>query len=285
MAVDGDAAFAEHRAMLLGLAYRLTGSMWDAEDVVQDAYVRWRRADRSDVEEPRAFLATIVSRLALDRLKASRTTREAYPGPWLPEPVDTSVLGPMDTAELRDTVAFATMHMLERLSPPERAVFVLREAFGLPYLDVSRMIGLTPNHCRQLLFRARQRVRAAPPQHRPTGAELEQLVGQFLDAARTGDLHGISKLLADDVVAWTDGGGRVRAALRPVHGKRSVVAFLGGLVRRYGLNEAGRLAINGQPGIYVLHNGVRQVVAFEISEGTIAGIFAVLNPDKLSWTP
>ncbi|WP_273379023.1 sigma-70 family RNA polymerase sigma factor [Actinopolymorpha pittospori] len=134
----------------MGLAYRLLGSMWDAEDVVQDAFLRWTAADRVDVREPRAFLLTIVSRLALDQLRSARVTREAYTGPWLPEPVDSAAFGPLDTAELRDTLSYAALHLMERLSPPERAVFLLREAFDLPYDDIAPIIGATVANCRQI---------------------------------------------------------------------------------------------------------------------------------------
>lgn len=152
------APFEQHRPLLLGLAYRLLGSMWDAEDVVQEAYVRWTRTERDDIREPRAFLITVVTRLALDQLKSARVSREAYAGPWLPEPVATAQLGPLDTTELRDTVSYATMHMMERLSPPERAVFVLREAFELPYNEIAGILGNSSQGCRQLHTRARRRL-------------------------------------------------------------------------------------------------------------------------------
>ncbi|MFD0479415.1 sigma-70 family RNA polymerase sigma factor [Nonomuraea thailandensis] len=150
--------FEEHRPMLLGLAYRLLGSMWDAEDVVQEAWLRWQATDHAGIREPRAFLVTVVSRLALDQLRSARVKREAYTGPWLPEPVETAQAGPLDTAELRDTVSYATLHMMERLSPPERAVFVLREAFELPYDQIAEIVGSSVANARQMHHRASVRL-------------------------------------------------------------------------------------------------------------------------------
>ncbi len=267
--------------MLLGLAYRLLGSMHDAEDVVQDAWLRWAAEDRSAVRDPRAFLVTVVTRLALDQLKAARTTRESYVGPWLPEPVDTARLGPLDTAELRDTVSFATLYALERLTPPERAVFVLREAFELPYLDIAQVLGLTTVHCRQLLMRARHRIAGGRAGARVTPEEHVRLLTGFLAAAERGDLSGLLELLADDVVAWNDGGGRVRAALRPIVGRQKVAAFVVGLVRRFGGAAAQLLDVNGQPALRTQIAGEEQLVAVEIRAGRIRAIYAVLNPDKL----
>ena len=152
--VESVTVFERHRSLLLGVAYRMLGSMWDAEDVVQDAYTRWARIEQ-DIRDPRAFLLTVVTRIALDHLKSAKVTREAYVGPWLPEPVATGALGPMDTAELRDSVAYATVHLMERMSPPERAVFVLREAFQLPYEQIAEIVGSSVANCRQLHSRGR----------------------------------------------------------------------------------------------------------------------------------
>ena len=282
---DATRVFEQHRPMLLGLAYRLLGSMWDAEDAVQDAYLRWAGTRAEEVREPRAFLITVVSRLALDRLKAARVTREAYTGPWLPEPVDTRELGPLDTAQLRDSVSYATMLVLERLTPPERAVFVLREAFGVPYADVSAVVGLPEGHCRQLLLRGRRKIAAGAGRGHATRQQHAQLLLGFLHAARTGDLDALTGMLTADVVAWNDGGGRVRAALRPVLGRPNVVAFVSALVRRYDMGDARLVDVNGHPALRTSVAGQEQLVALRVSEGRIAEIFAVLNPDKLRLVP
>ena len=278
---DDGRVFEQHRAVLLGLAYRLLGSMHDAEDVVQDAWLRWAAEDRSGVREPRAFLITVVSRLGLDRLKAARVTREAYIGPWLPEPVESGRLGPLDTVELRDTVSYATLHVLERLTPPERAVFVLREAFEMPYADISTVLGISAVHCRQLLARARQRVISGSDRGHPTREEHLRLLTGFLDAAGNGNLPGLVALLADDVVAWNDGGGRVRAALRPITGRDKVVSFVVGLVHRFGFSDAEIVDVNGHPGLLTHFVGQQQLVTIGVRDRRIQSIYAVLNPEKL----
>lgn len=273
--------FEQHRPVLIGIAYRMLGSMWDAEDVVQDGYLRWAGTDQSTVRNPRAFLITVVSRLALDRLKSARVTRESYVGPWLPEPVDTSELGPLDTAELRDSVAFATLHMLERLSPPERAVFVLREAFDFPYEQIGDVVGLSPAHCRQLLQRARRHLTEGRERAHPSGEEHTRLLLSFLEAARTGDLDELNGLLADDVVSYNDGGGRVRAALRPILGKARVIAFVLGLAKRYEVGEATLVTANGQPALHVHVDGGDQLLMLDARDGRIDALFSVSNPEKL----
>ena len=273
--------FEAYRPLLLGLAYRLLGSMWDAEDVVQDAYLRWTGTDRADIREPRAFLITIVSRLALDQLRSARVTREAYTGPWLPEPVATAALGPLDTAELRDTVAYATIHLMERLSPPERAVFVLREAFDLPYDEIARILDTTSSNCRQMHSRAGRRVTSGRDKFTLAEDDHAKLLARFLEAAQSGDLTGLTELLTEDVVAWNDGGGKVRAALRPIEGRARVVAFIAGLVTRYPFGDARVVTANGLPALALTVDGIEQVVTISVHEGRIDGVYAVLNPDKL----
>ena len=273
--------FGEYRPLLLGLAYRLLGSMWDAEDVVQEAYLRWTRSDRSQVRTPRAFLVTVVSRLALDQLRSARVTREAYPGPWLPEPVASGALGPLDTVELRDTVSYATLYMMERLSPPERAVFVLREAFGLRYAEIAEVVGASTAGCRQMHHRAARRVTDGRDRFHPSGADHARLLTSFLRAARDGDLTALTEILSEDVTAWNDGGGRVRAALRPVVGRERVLAFVAGLVARYPIDEVRVVQANGEPAILLTVDGREQLVTVDIRNGRIHEIFAILNPDKL----
>lgn len=279
-----DAVFEEYRPLLLGLAYRLLGSMWDAEDVVQEAYLRWAAADRADIRVPRAFLITVVSRLALDQLRSARVTREAYTGPWLPEPVATDAFGPADSAELRDTLAYATLHLMERLTPPERAVFVLREAFELPYDEIASIVGATVENCRQLHSRAARHLAADRERFHPDQARHGELLQRFLDAARRGDLAALTDLLSRDVVVWNDGGGKVRAALRPIEGRANVLAFVTGLLARYHLGETRMVGVNdGAPAVWTEVDHSRQLVAFDVREdGLIHGIYAVLNPDKLT---
>jgi RNA polymerase sigma-70 factor, ECF subfamily len=281
---DADAAFEEHRPLLLGLAYRLLGSMWDAEDMVQEAYLRWAGAERASIREPRAFLITVVTRLALDQLRSARLTRATYVGPWLPEPAATDALGPMDTAELRDTVAFATLHLMERLSPPERAVFVLREAFELPYDDIASIAGTSATTCRQTYQRARHRLTDGPERFHPSREDHTRLLSGFLHAARDGDLAGLTQLLADDVTSWTDGGGAVRQALRPITGARKVAAFWVGLFHRYDTSAARIVEVNGGVGLQLTIGRQGQILLLSIRDGRIHDVFSVLNPAKLTRT-
>lgn len=311
-AEDAAARFQTWRPLLIGVAYRMLGSMWDAEDVVQEAYVRWMRTDRGEVREPRAFLITVVSRLALDQLRSARATRESYVGPWLPEPVDTAAAGPLDTAELRDTLSYATLHLMERLTPPERAVFVLREAFAMPYEEIAAVIGAGAATCRQLHHRAGLRLdgaagpedgehagerpgRGARAEDRPSGRarargrartapsadEHRRLLTRLVDATRGGDLDALTALFAEDVVAWSDGGGKTRAALRPVAGSGKVAAFILGLYARYPLFGVALTEANGQPALRTRLDGRDQIVLLDVRDGRISGLFSVLNPDKL----
>ncbi|MFB4281995.1 RNA polymerase sigma-70 factor [Nonomuraea sp. MTCD27] len=275
--------FEECRPMLLGLAYRLLGSMWDAEDVVQEAWLRWEGTDRGAVREPRAFLVTVVSRLALDQLRSARVKREAYTGPWLPEPVMTSEAGPLDTAELRDTVSYATLYMMERLSPPERAVFVLREAFELPYDEIAEIVGSSVANARQMHHRASVRLAQGRDRFRPSTEEHAKLLVSFMRAAQRGDLAALTELLHEDVVSYNDGGGRVRAALRPIIGREKVLRLLEGLAERYRVTDSQMLDVNGTPAVFTRVDEVlRQLVLIDVRDGRISGIYAVLNPDKLA---
>ncbi len=281
--MDSVTVFEEHRPLLLGAAYRMLGSMWDAEDVVQDAYARWARAEQ-DVKNPRAFLLTVVTRIALDHLKSARVARERYVGPWLPEPVATGALGPLDTAELRDSVAYATVHLMERLSPPERAVFVLREAFELPYEQIAEIIGSSEANCRQLHSRGRRRL-AGAGRFRPAPETYARLLRTLLRAAETGDVTDLGRVLTDDITVWNDGGGKVRAALRPVSGIDRVLPFIAGLLAHREFSVGPTIDVNGQPAGVLYVAGEPRVCALRVDRDRITGIYAVNNPDKLHRVP
>ncbi|MFD0559451.1 RNA polymerase sigma-70 factor (ECF subfamily) [Stackebrandtia endophytica] len=274
--------FEEHRGLLLGVAYRLLGSMWDAEDVVQEAFLRWSGTDRAEVRSVRAFLMTVVTRLALDQLRSARVRRETYPGPWLPEPVAGDQVGPLDTVELRDSLSYATLHLMERLTPPERAVVVLREAFQLPYEEIAAVVGVSASTCRQLFRRGKERLGGDDRRVSLEEGEHRRLLERFMVAASGGDLSELTNVLAEDVVAYTDGGGRVRAALRPVVGRDRVMAFVAGLVRRFGVGEYSWIDVNGGVGLRIGMSQSSQVVVAEVSGGRICRLFAVMNPDKLA---
>jgi RNA polymerase sigma-70 factor (ECF subfamily) len=273
--------FLAHRPMLYGLAYRLLGSAHDAQDVLQDAYLRWSGADRGAVEEPRRYLTRVVARLAIDHLRARRTRRENYVGEWLPEPVatDPSPFGAVDTSDL----SVAVLHLMERLTPPERAVYVLRTAFDLPYDEIGRIVERTPQHCRQLYRRAdlalgarRQRFAAARDEH-------ERLLTSFLAAARDGDLARLEGLLHADVVAWSDGGGRVRAARKPIADRAKVARFFAGIYSRAAPLVTTSVQLNGEPGLVVRSPAGVYALVLAVDDGMITGIYVMGNPDKLTW--
>jgi RNA polymerase sigma-70 factor (ECF subfamily) len=274
---DPAGAFLTHRPFLRVLAYRLLGSWHDAEDVLQDAFVRWSRTGRTDVEEPRRYLTRVVTRLAVDRLRVR--SRETYVGPWLPEPVatDPSPFGTVDTSDL----SLAVLHLMERLTPPQRAVYVLRTAFGVDYPEIARIVGRTPGHCRQLHHRAAEAL-SGGQRFSVDRAETLRLVDAFAAAARGGDLPALEHLLHTDVVAWSDGGGRVRAALRPVVGPRKVARLLGTVWSRARAFSTSPVEVNGGPGLVVRYAGRVSVLTVAVADGVISGVYLVSNPAKLT---
>jgi RNA polymerase sigma-70 factor (ECF subfamily) len=281
---DAVAEFQRHRPMLLGLAYRMLGSTGDAEDVLQDAYLRWRGVDRSGVREPRRYLARTVTRLALDRLR-DRKARDAYVGPWLPEPVVTapSPFDPLETVEQRDSVSTATLYLMERLDPVERAVFVLRSAFDLPYDEIAAIVDRTPENSRQLYHRANARLADDRRRFAPSRREHAALLERFLVAAREGDLARLRSLLHDDAVAWSDGGGRTKAARKAVLGADRVARFFAGLHTKYHPSFE-LVELNGAPGAVITLIGP-QTLTFAVVDGRISALFLVANPDKLTRLP
>ena len=287
------ASFEPHRRRLLGLAYRMLGSMADAEDAVQETYLRWHAADRDKVLEPRAFLMTTTTRICLDMLTSARARREEYAGPWLPEPVlDTEALAPDSHTELAEDLSVALLLTLERLSPLERAAFLLHEAFDFSFSEIAAALERSEAACRQLAARARAHLRAARPRGatpQPAragqiGEKHTQLMSAFVAATRSGDLNALTQLLASDVRVVTDGGGKVAAALNVLDGAGRAARFLVGAARK-GWREDFTLrfaAINGLPGIILDGpEGPVQTTAFEIEGGVIRALYVVRNPDKL----
>jgi RNA polymerase sigma-70 factor (ECF subfamily) len=272
--------FVEHRPMLLGLAYRLLGSLHDAEDVLQEAYLRWSAADRADVAQPRRYLTRVVARLAVDHLRARQARRESYVGEWLPEPVatDPSPFGAVDTSDL----SVAVLHLMEQLTPPQRAVYVLRTAFGLPYDEIALIVDRSAADCRQLFRRAEHALHDGRPRFTPVPAEHERLLSGFVAAARAGDLTRLGELLHSDVVAWSDGGGRVRAAVRPIRSAAKVARFFGAIYSRSPAMRLVPLRLNGTPALYVEHPRSRHVLFVDADATGIRGLYIVANPDKIS---
>jgi RNA polymerase sigma-70 factor, ECF subfamily len=289
---DPAVSFEPHRRRLLGLAYRMLGSLAEAEDAVQDTYLRWHAANRDLVSDTQAFLTTTTTRICLDMLKSARARREEYVGPWLPEPVlDTTALAPDAQTELAEDLSIALLLALDRLSPLERAAFLLHDVFDCSFSEVASALDRSEATCRQLASRARTHVREARPQttssmrDRSTPSSHQQLVSAFVTAARSGDLETLRGLLAADARVVTDGGGKVPAALNVIEGADRAAQFIVGAVRK-GLPEGAIIraaAINGLPGLVVYApNGAVQTVAFEIVDERIRGIYTVGNPEKLS---
>ncbi|MFJ4827390.1 RNA polymerase sigma-70 factor [Streptomyces bacillaris] len=283
--------FEEHRPVLTGVAYRMLGRITDAEDVVQEAWLRWSSADREEVREPRAYLVRITTRLAVDRLRHLRSRREAYVGPWLPEPLTTEeavgappVPDAAERAVLADSVSFAVLVVLESLSPLERAVFVLREAFGFPYAEIAAALDRTEPAVRQLAGRARRHVEERRPRYDVDPAERRDLTERFLAAASGGSIERLMALLAPDVRLVSDAGGKAKAALRTIGTADKVGRFLAAVAQEVGPDWDMRVAeFNGGPAVACFVGGKPDTfLQLEVRDGVIQCIYIVRNPDKLS---
>ena len=285
---DPAAAFEPHRGYLRGLAYRMLSSMAEAEDAVQDAYVRWHRIGaraRAAIENPRAWLSKATTRLCLDRLKSARSQRETYVGPWLPEPVIEPEAAE-DPAELAQDLSVAFLLLLERLSPLERAAFLLHDVFEMSFAQVSEVLRRDQAACRQLATRARKHIDAGRPRFDASGEDQARMAAAFLAAAGSNDPAQLAHLLTEDAVLISDGGGKVRAALNPILGRDKVIAFVLGVQKKVPHPEGTEyrpMLINGLPGyVTVRPDGtVEQTMSFELQDGVIHRIYAVRNPDKL----
>jgi RNA polymerase sigma-70 factor (ECF subfamily) len=282
------AAWREHRRYLLDVAYRMLGSVTEAEDVVQEAYARLVRADVDEIEDVRGWLVVVVSRLCLDQLRSARVRREAYVGPWLPEPVVPPTGGaptdPADRITLDDSVRIALLVVLERLTPAERAAFVLHDVFAFSFDDVAEIVGRTPEACRQLASRARRRVReeTGPARFTVDPAELSRVAARFIEAATAGDLDALKDVLDPDVVGWTDSGGLVAGPpLEPLVGRQAVAARFMWFMEQFSVTLR-PASVNGEPGVLGYQDGrLVSVIAFEVRDGAISRIHGIANPLKL----
>ncbi|GAA2434953.1 RNA polymerase sigma-70 factor [Streptomyces mauvecolor] len=278
-----EGAFSEHRPLLFTIAYEMLGSAADAEDVLQESYLRWSAVDRAEVEHPRAYLVRIVTRQSLNHLRAVKARREEYVGTWLPEPIRT---GPAvsEDAILAESVSMALMLVLETLNPTERAVFVLHDVFGYSHGEIAASVGKTEVTVRQIAHRARQHVHARRRRFEPDSEATREIVQRFLLATSTGEIQALMDLMAPDVVQIADGGGKVTAARRPITGSEEVARFVLG-VTRTSVTPDTRIehaTYNGMPAARFLTDGeLDWLVAFEIHDGRITGLYAIRNPDKL----
>ena len=275
-AADAAVSFDPLRPLLTRVAYRMLGSVADAEDVVQDAFLRWLGTDRSVVREPAAFLRRTVTRLCLDQLKSARSRRETYIGPWLPDPL---------VEEEEDDVTLPLMLALERLSPLERAAFLLHDVFGVGFDEVANTIDRDPGAARQLAARARAHVRDARPRYKLEKQRGLEIANAFFEASRSGDMAALGAMLAADVGMWADGGGKRPAAAIPILGKALVMKVhrsVAVLLRKYGSTLVHTGTINGLPGFVTREaDGELQTTALEIEDGKVVGIYVMRNPDKL----
>jgi RNA polymerase sigma-70 factor (ECF subfamily) len=279
--------FEEYRALLFAIAYRMLSSATDAEDMVQEAFVRWLQADEKTVQSPRAYLSTIITNLCLDQLRSAKTQREVYVGPWLPEPIFTDQrLEPTATAELAESLSFAFLTMLESLNPLERAIFVLREAFDYDYDEIGPIVGKSSANCRQVLHRAHQHLGQQRPRFNTTREQQERITSQFIRASTEGDIPGLLSLLTDDIVFTPDGGGKVRAGLKPLYGPDKVSRGLLGFLTKQPWNwqtiQVRLLEVNGQLALVLIdQDRVVCVTVYDIVDTKISRIYCILNPDKL----
>ncbi|MPZ90692.1 MAG: RNA polymerase sigma-70 factor [Actinobacteria bacterium] len=277
------------RPLLFSIAYRMVSSASDAEDIVQEAFLRFHRESGkgADIESPKAWLSTVTTRLAINHVKSARVRRERYVGTWLPEPLltDTESEGARH-AETADSLSLAFLVLLERLGPVERAVFLLREVFDYGYDEIAAVVGKSEDNCRQTAVRARRQVEAKKPRFEASRQKREELSSRFFDAVAGGDTEGLIHLLAADVVAYGDGGGRAPAIPRPVHGRERVVRLFSNIGRpsaRLGVSRMSQLEVNGQPGAVFLDADGRPVlvVSLDIADGLVQTVRAISNPNKL----
>ncbi len=285
--MNAESTFQTHRPRLMALAYRLLGSRSDAEDVVQDAWLRWSGADPAAVRDPEAWLVTTTTRLGLDRLRAARRERVHYVGPWLAEPLEISLAAepasdPAVAHARADEVSVAFLTLLEQLGPEERAAFLLKEAFDHDYRQIAALLGLTEANCRQLVHRAKQRLQAGRPRFNADTGQHRQLLARFMDATQRGDSEAIQALLHANARLVSDGGGVVTAAVRPLLGAERIGRLFWAIARR-GLGHTAQLGwVNGEPAILrFLGDQLHSVTTIEVAEGRIANVYSVLNPEKL----
>lgn len=275
-----ESVWVAERPRLLTLGYRMLGSWQDAEDVLQDAWLRWSAADVATVESPAAYLTTIVTRLAIDRLRVRQRAQETYVGPWLPEPIATDRL-PEELATDAESLSLATLHLMERLSPPERAVYVLREGFGYSFKQIGAILDRTEPAARQLFHRSQQRI-GDPVRFRAEPDEHERLLRAVLGAAREGAVADLERVLHEQVVLWSDGGGKVKTARNLVVGSSRVARFLAGVYGRIVADVPRFIDVNGLPAVDIGRGSGRRIITLEIEDGAVTAILMVGNPDKLT---
>lgn len=278
--------FNQYRPLLFSIAYRMLGSASDAEDIVQEGFLRWQSASEDEVRSPKSYLSTVATRLCIDQLKSACARREVYVGPWLPEPILTGEMPEMtQTVELADSISFAFLLLLESLGPVERAAFLLREVFDYSYPEVAAIIGKSEANCRQMVHRAQQHLKERRPRFEVSREQQERVTQRFLEVCAGGDMQGLLSMLAPEVTLASDGGGKVQAARNVLHGPVNISRFLFGVISK--LPQRSELMtkiteVNGQPGVIVYIDGKpNSVITIDLAGGQIIGVNIVVNPDKL----
>jgi RNA polymerase sigma-70 factor, ECF subfamily len=283
-------AFEHYRVLLFSIAYRMTGSASDAEDLVQETYLRYQASESSEIVSLKAYLTTIITHLALNYLKSARVAREQYIGAWLPEPILTSEDGgsPLVGLEQQEALSLAFLRLLETLSPPERAVFLLHEVFDYPFSEIGVMLSKSPANCRQIFHRARQALQDKRARFEPQPQRQRQLLLSFLSASQAGDMAALTSLLVKSAISWTDSGGKVPSILKPIHGQQAVARFwlfwLGPARKNQRPLTFTLAEINGSPAILYWEEGsLAMVISLTLSAVGIEEIYALLNPEKLAY--
>src|SRR5215469_13691023 len=283
---DGLEIFSELRPLLFSIAYRMLGTVMDAEDMVQETFVRWQRSDHKKVQSPKTWLSTVITRLCINHLKSARVQRERYVGPWLPEPlVSEAAAGPAAANPLLgESLSLAFLVLLETLSPIERAVFLLREVFDYEFGEIAQIVQKSEANCRQLLTRARKHIAARRPRFETAPEQTQKVVEEFEHTVLSGDVQSLMQILAKDAVLISDGGGKARAVLRPIVGAEPISRLIIGAAAKFGspTQVLRHLPVNGLPGTIAWENDrVIRVIVFGIQEGKIQSVFIITNPDKL----
>ncbi|MEH7235158.1 RNA polymerase sigma-70 factor [Bacillus sp. JJ1562] len=281
--------YQEYKSLLFSIAYRMTGTITEAEDIIHDVLIDFEKSNNDQVENRKAYLCKMVTNRSIDFLKSARRQREVYIGPWLPEPLIIHDVDPMHTVLMQDNISYALLSLMEQLSPVERAVFVLREAFGYEYVEIASFIEKEAANCRKIFSRARKKLdyKDETNDSQVNQTELQHLVQSFLLAATTGNIEGLLSILSNDAVLYSDGGGKAKAALVPIKTRERVSQFIFGLIRKFGQDdkiEVDLVIVNGQIGILIKRNQKPEnVVCFEIEKKEIKHIFLIRNPEKLTY--
>ncbi len=281
--MDRSEVFTSYRPLLFSIAYRMLGTVMDAEDILQETFLRWQQSSTENVENPRAFLSAVVTRLCIDQLRSARRQREEYIGPWLPEPFIANEPSQLDSVIMSESLSMAFLVLLEKLNPVERAVYLLHEVFDYDYAEIAYIVGKSEENCRQLFSRAKKYIVERRPRFQTNSEQDQRLLLQFQRALSDGDMNGLLETLAEDIVLYSDGGGKVTAARNPVRGSKKVAQFFLGIAKKAPPGLEVRFAlVNGLPGcVNYFNNSPLNVFAFQIIDGRIQNIFGVSNPEKL----